>query len=246
MIADILLSAINVTELLGFAIVLALGLYGLSFLIRWLARKRTWLQRAYRYYPAFCLAVALVFLPGALVGFYSMEDFQIWLAVLLVLAFLGRDMVRDVLAGIWLRAEGALESGGRITVGGATGRIGRLFLRSFELETDDGASVRIAYGNASRKAIRRLAGQQSRAGHTFRVPVAGASRSTESVRQHILLLVLNHAFVALPAGTNAGPTVRPISVSDDRVEFEVSVRTIAPEQVLELERFVTEACRNMK
>ena len=245
MIADILFSAISVTELFGLAIVLALGLYGLSFLIRWFARKRAWLRRAYRYYPAFCLVVALIFLPGALVRFYSMEDFQIWLALMVVLAFFGRDIVRDVLAGIWLRAEGALESGGRVAVGGHIGRIGRLFLRSFELETDDGGSVRFAYGSASRKTIRRLAGQQSRAGHTFRVSLPGDSRSTEAARRQIEFLVLNHAFVAIPSGRDSIPTVRPISVTEEKVEFEVNVRTIAPEQALEIERYVAETVARM-
>lgn len=163
---------------LGRGALIALLLWGLGWLIRVAPIPRRRRRLLERLGPVFVVFVGLTFLISAVQELFGSHAATMPVVAGLLLLGFGAALfwpLRDLVAGISVRAGDVLRPGDEVEVGGVYGRVERLGYRSVVVLASQG-EVTLPYGAVARGAIIRAPGAHGATSHLFRVgPVAGLS-----------------------------------------------------------------------
>lgn len=152
-------------------LLIGLMLWGLGWLIAIapISRaRRRWLERLG---PIFVVAVGLLFLVSAVQELFASNPTAMSLVAGLTVLGLGTAMwwpLRDLIAGVFLRAGNTLRPGDEVEVSGVRGRIERMGHRSMVVLASQGEVI-LPYGAIARSAIVRASGTHGATSHLFRV-----------------------------------------------------------------------------
>lgn len=230
-------------DLLGAAVVSAVAIVALLVglrLMQWAAAvlpagadRRV----ARRWLPALQLvfAVAVTVITVVLV-FGPTPALVVAAAVALVIAGAAWFAIRDVIAGIVLRAEHDLRPGHAIRADDAAGRIHGVGTRSVEIETADGQRVRVPY---SRLAGAPLSVTQPREGGgalRFTVTLPRRSGGRDDVER--LRAAALHAFFA---SASRDPHIRLVAEDEHVRSYDITIYAADPAFQPAIEEAVTEA-----
>jgi small-conductance mechanosensitive channel len=164
--------AFDLLVILGAGALLALVLFFGFKAIALLPLSQDRRKRLARVYPPVMITVTLCYVLFAVSMFFSgfpeLLPFAL-LVTLIGLSSLFWSFARDVLAGIFLRAEGACQLGRTVRVGDFQGKIAFLGPRSLGLETQGGDVVVWPYGKLSHETIVQTSGAEQLAARTFSV-----------------------------------------------------------------------------
>ena len=148
----------------------------------------------------------------------------------LVLVVAGFSVIRDYLAGVILRTEGAVEVGDVVRVGDVEGKVARFRARAVELDMAHGDRVVLPYRAVGQAAIVRRSRQRSAVRHSFVVavpPGTPADTARHAIRRAALLChwvppSQDPTITALPSG---GLEVTIHAMTDVRTaDVEAAVR----------------------
>jgi small-conductance mechanosensitive channel len=121
------------------------------------------------------------------------------LAILALLFWAGRAALRDLVTGAILQAEDPFLPGQRISAGAFHGRIRSVGLRSLEVQTDDGARLRLPYSGLATTPVLRRGPAAGPASHTFQLRApAGMPPAAAVARLRRAILNSFHASAGRP------------------------------------------------
>lgn len=184
-----------------------------------LSRRGRWLGGLFRFLPLLALGllaaemVYVIVLVAALGELYSYATLSLLVVALLAMFAL----VRDVLAGVWLRMENSLRPGLIVGLGPSRGRIRSLGVRSFDMEVSDGSIERVPYSVAARGRIARIADDGGISAH--RVRLALNEQQPDVMLERARQIVLNHACTPI----RRPPVIKLISTAAGLPEMEVTL-----------------------
>ncbi len=79
-------------------------------------------------------------------------------------------VIRDAVAGLFIKAGEVVRLGDRVEIDGASGRLTRLGYRVFELETSEGEQVVVPFSRLSQQAVSRTPAIDNVFRYSFRLP----------------------------------------------------------------------------
>lgn len=124
-------------------------------------------------------------------------------ALFLVMIWIGRSVFGDFVAGVFVRMEGTIEPGRRITVGPVEGRVSKLGYRSVAIEADDGSTFRVPWRTIAAEAVRLGEAGAAVRSYSFTISVP-RTRPIERVLEDIPAAALTSPW----ASTTQMPEVR--------------------------------------
>lgn len=137
--------------------------------------------------------------------------------------------MRDLLAGVALKAGRVCQVGDRVRIEGIEGRVARMGYRVLVLETTRGDEVVLPYGRVAREAVVRTRTADGVASHEFTLqlpPQLSTAEARERIRRAALLC--HWAAVAR----------EPEVAQTGDAELAVTVFSLDPEHATEIERAV--------
>jgi small-conductance mechanosensitive channel len=133
--------------------------------------------------------------------------------------------IRDVIAGLVLRVEGAVQPNEWIRIGELEGRVRRIGMRSVELELGQGGRATVPFTRVAPATVVRRPPESGGHAHSFTVtPPAGMPVATVVQRVHTAAL---NCFYSVPARE---PHIAPHAAADGATRLTVTI--YAPEPVL--------------
>lgn len=143
--------------------------------------------------------------------------------------------IRDVAAGVVLKAEDGYEAGQKIRLQDLEGRIEHAGYRSLTIESASGELVKIPYSLIAKQSRILSVPKESSGGFAFRVQRANAAPVSE------LQSELHRQIINTPwASVTKSPQIRVIEETADFAVFEVVVYPIGKENGPKIERMLTE------
>ncbi|MEZ4318301.1 MAG: mechanosensitive ion channel family protein [Myxococcota bacterium] len=146
--------------------------------------------------------------------------------------WLGGETLRDVVAGVMLRAGGSVSLGDRVRVHGLEGRVSELGYRVVTLDLGGGDESLVPYSQLSRHAIVRTPHVFGAHRHVFRLPLAA---DPDRVRQMVLLSHWSSV---------SRPPILEVREGPDGPGLEVTVFALDPDQGPAIEGFVRRHSRS--
>ncbi|HUF50427.1 MAG TPA: mechanosensitive ion channel domain-containing protein [Longimicrobiales bacterium] len=145
--------------------------------------------------------------------------------------------IRDLIAGVVLRAEYGFEPGHIVYADDATGRVHRVGVRSVEIERTDGRRVRVPYSRL--RALPISVTRPSESGGALRFTVTlprhtGGRDDTARIRAAAL-----HAFFASP---HREPHIQLVAEDAHALSYDVTVYAADPSFVGFIEQEVGDVC----
>ncbi len=190
----------------------------------------------YRVFPFIEMAIWGFFLLWAAQQFFQHRPFYsaVWIGVLALLAvWASWFAIRDVIAGLILKAEDAYEINQRIKLPSVEGKIRRLGHRSLEIETADGQIVKIPYGRIA-GAERILSDPRGTGrGYAFQIS-APASMAPEQAAERLRRAALNSPW----SSVTKEPRVRFLGEQEGRYRFEVVAYPLGEAYSRKVEEYV--------
>jgi hypothetical protein len=207
--------------------VLVLGAKATSFL----PLTESGRSRLAKSYPSLAVLVALIYILLSTSILFS--SYPSLLPISLLVALVGVSALlwpfaRDVLSGVFLRAEGSCQLDQLVQIGSVQGRIVRLGPRSLHLETQGGDVAVIPYSQISRQPIVRTSGAEQLAARTFELPLP----------QRLEPTTLPRALQAAALRCHWAALGRDPVVSIQKERLEVTVYAIDGAHLVEVEKAV--------
>ena len=231
---DMTASAFDLLLVVLLAVVIYGLLYGGRLMIDLLPLSASSRQAAKRVFPIVGATAALLgvlFAAGILFRRYP-EHFPIAVAVILAVAIAASWFgVRDVVAGVFVRAGRVCGVGDHIRIGSVEGRVRRMGARSLTLETARGEDAILPYSQLTRDTVIRTSTSERWARHVFEVDIDEASVAEAKRRVRAAAVSCHWAAIA------RRPEV--LSLGDGR--YEVTVFSLDPDRAGDLERAVRTA-----
>jgi len=147
-----------------------------------------------------------------------------------ILIFGGWFIIRDIIAGIVLRAEENIVIGDCIQFNAFSGRIQKLGLRCLELKKDEEAQVIIPYSTIAKTIVTRLTPSEMTDPYAFTLNVAKGSEPPV-VKDKIRQSILRSIWISL----KKEPQIQLLKEHEDAFTFQVTVYPIIPEYGLKIE-----------
>lgn len=192
MIEPFELSGLSFLGLLAGGVVLLLVLRGLGLFLSILPMSRDRREFVARAGPVVATLVTLAYVLFAAGEIFKAHPQSVPFALLLVLFGFGAATwfaIRDVLAGVFLKAGRACQVDDHVRIGGIEGRVQRLGYRVICIETSQGEEAIVPYSRVARDSILRTPEVSGAALHVFRVrvpPAASIAEVKRSVRESAL------------------------------------------------------------
>jgi hypothetical protein len=155
--------------------------------------------------------------------------------IVVAVAWIGWFAVRDVVAGILLKAGETFEPGDWIEVGDIQGRVRRLGSRVVSLSTADGGQAYVPYGEITRSTLVRRPVTDGLFQHSFRVRLETGDEVVEGKGEIRRAALLSH--------WHSVAREPRIELNDDGT-FTVTVFAVAPDQGYRIEKVVRAALRS--
>lgn len=190
----------------------------------------------YRVFPFIEMAIWGFFLLWAAQQFFQHRPFYtaVWIGALaLLLIWASWFAIRDVIAGIILKAEDAYEINQRIKLPSVEGKIRRLGHRSLEIETAEGQIVKIPYGRIAGEE--RILSDPRETGRSYAFQVsAPASMAPEQAAERLRRAALNSPW----SSVTKEPRVRFLGEQEGRYRFEVVAYPLGEAYSRKVEEYV--------
>ncbi len=213
-------------------VLLALVLLGLSRLTTLVPMRRERRESVGRAVPVVGL---LLFLPYLLFALRAILRNTGQVQALTFLAFIGLGVisawfvVRDLIAGVVLKAGRICSVGDRLVVGDLEGRVVRMGVRTLTLETSHGEEALVPYSSMSRSAVVRTPAVEGVAPHVFRVQTGGDVSVSDARRA-----VLEAALCAHWASVVRQPQIKALGEHT----YEVTVFALNGDYAMDVEAAV--------
>ncbi len=196
------------------------------------AERRDLLRRAYPVFAAATVLGYLLFSAGLFFEDYP-EHFPVAVAVILGVALAASWFgVRDVIAGVFLKAGRVCRVGDYVRVGDVQGRVERMGLRALIVETARGEEAIVPFSRLARESVLRTPVSERGTLHVFELTLDGAPSVAETKRR------IREA--ALACHWSAIAREPEIAVLDAQ-RYEVTVFALDPDRVREVEAAVRAA-----
>lgn len=104
-------------------------------------------------------------------------------------------VIRDAVAGLFIKAGEIVRLGDTVSFDGARGRITALGVRVLELETSEGEQIIVPYSRLTHQAVTRTAAVDNVIRHSFRLPRAGLD--VPATRARVRCVALSHHWSSL-------------------------------------------------
>jgi hypothetical protein len=214
----------------GAACVIALGFAGawLSEVVPLDSKRRRWVRRVRAPLAIALLGIYAALAAAHLVAARSSSIAAIAAALLGVVALATFGMLKDVAAGVVLKAAGSCQVGDSIRTQNVSGKISRMGMRTLALVISDGDELVVPYSRVSSDLLWLKAAGSGLCAHTFVLPVADAG-DRGSFFDEVRRLVLLHGAAAV----SRPPEMRLVPSG-----LEVTVFTLDERRGPEIERSV--------
>jgi len=214
----------------GAAGVVALGFAGawLSEVVPLGSKRRRWVRRIRAPLAVALCGVYVALAAAHLVAARSSSVAAIVAALLAVVALATFGMLKDVAAGVVLKAAGSCQVGDSIRTQNVSGKVSRMGIRTLALVVSDGDELIIPYSRVSSDLLWLKAAGSGLFAHTFVLPAADAG-SQDSPFDRVRRLVLLHSAAAV----SRPPEMRLVPSG-----LEVTVFTLDERRGPEIERSV--------
>ncbi|MBN1609603.1 MAG: mechanosensitive ion channel [Polyangiaceae bacterium] len=222
----------------GAAFVVALGFAGawLSEVVPLGSKRRRWVRRIRAPVAVALFGVYAALAAAHLVAARSSSVAAIAGALLGVAALATFGMLKDVAAGVVLKAAGSCQVGDSIRTQNVSGRVSRMGIRTLALVVSDGDELLVPYSRVSSDLLWLKAAGSALFAHTFVLPVADAG-AVGSLFDPVRRRVLLHSAAAV----SRPPQVRIVPGG-----LEVTVFTLQERRGPEIERSVRELVAGQK
>ncbi len=174
-----------------------------------------------------------------LFGGHLYYDLIIVVMMVLLVAALAWFLFRDLLAGVLLKAEKALEPGQMIKTPFVEGKIKALGSRSLELINDDGEIVRVPYARLSNELLIVPPGNDDFLPHHVEVPLA-PGQSPEKVQA-----LVKKRLLAMPWIIDPEPVVKVVKTAGSGYAVHVTFHTYVGSQAVIVEEKIKAVAGNL-
>jgi len=232
MTTDLLPVGLRVAATVATVVMLIWVLRRTASLLPVAAGRRT-LQRSLPAIEVLLVAGAAGWLLARTLGEWPAIRFAVPIALVAAAAWFA---IRDVVSGAVLRAEQPFATGQRIGAGAVSGRVVGVGLRSLDVETDDGARVRIPYSRLAREPLARMPEADGAAAHTFTLRVPPALSPADAAAR-----VRTAALNCFYASAAREPHVDLLVAGDAPPALRVTVYALDRLYLPDVERVVTRA-----
>ncbi|MCA9604786.1 MAG: mechanosensitive ion channel [Myxococcales bacterium] len=196
------------------------------------AERREMLRRAYPVFAAATVLGYLLFAAGLFFEDYP-QHFPVAVAVILGVALAASWFgVRDVIAGVFLKAGRVCRVGDYVRVGEVQGRVERMGLRALVVETARGEEAIVPFSQLARESVLRMPISERGTLHVFELSLDGSPSVADTKRR------IREA--ALACHWSAIAREPEIAVLDAH-KYEVTVFALDPDRVREVEAAVRAA-----
>ncbi|TSA28061.1 MAG: hypothetical protein D4R67_04645 [Bacteroidetes bacterium] len=166
---------------------------------------------------------------------YEIYVFVVLAILLMILFWISRFWVKDLIAGVIFRSSSRLKVGDQLQFGELKGTIKRFGSYSVELETQDNQTVFIPYGKLVDDVNIKSERTGQSKGHTFTLVCSGKEELDEVIRQ-IRTTVLSTPWVSV----NRMPVITLTGQKEESYTFEITVFLIDKSFIGKLEQTVRE------
>ena len=191
-----------------------------------------------RIFPVFELVVWVVFLAWFIFLFSEADELFVYvvLAILLMVLFwISRYWVKDLIAGVIFRASSRLKAGDILRFEDLKGTVTNFGSFSLELETQDNQAIFIPYSKLIDAVNIKSEPTGKSQGYTFVLTCARTDDPT-TLMQEVKTAIISTPWVSV----NKMPQVRLLTQTDSDIEFEVTVFPVDPSFTGKIESQVTE------
>jgi small-conductance mechanosensitive channel len=192
--------------------------------------------RLSRFFPFIEAIIWILFLIWASQQFFTEKPiYNVFLAgaVVVVIVWASWFALKDVIAGIILRAEDAYETNQIIKLNNLEGKVRKLGYRSLGIETETGEYVKIPYSQIAGQLRVLSDPQQATHSHRFTITVPKSCSLDETARQLRLL-----ALSAPWSSPKKEPQVKSLNDDDENYRFEVVVYSLGEIYFRKIEDYV--------